>query len=408
MSKAAILNVGVNYHIKGGSDRYLFSLESLLRQHGHDVIPFATAAPQNLETKWSRFFPLPIDMANPSLMDLLRFIYSARARRSMKKILPESRPDVAHLHIYYGQLTASILSPLREMGVPIVQTLHEYKIVCPTYSLYDGKNICQACNGTHYWKAAIKRCNRNSFARSALVATESYVSRWLGSITDISQFIAVSDFLRDKVVELGVPSSKVTTVHNFIDCEGVDVATKPGEYLLYFGRLEETKGLMTLLDAIEPLRDIPLIIVGEGSLRARLTATIQARGMHHVQLLGFKTGAELEGLIRGCVCSITPSIWYETFGLTLLETFKYGRPVIASRLGGMTEVVENGRDGLLFESGNHRQLREHMLWMWNNRQQVVEMGSEGRTKAELKFGAENHYEKIKAVYRKSGVALSRL
>lgn len=398
-----ILNAGQNYRIVGGSDRYLLALEGVLKGHGHEVIPFAAVHPDNHVGKWNDWFPPSVDFSHPGPSDIARYLYSFPARKAIDSLIRERRPDVAHLHIYYGQLSTSILGPLRRAGIPIVQTLHEYKTVCPTYSLFANGGVCEACQGKHYWQAIAHRCNRGSLARSALSAAEAYVSRW-GGAQSLDHYIAVSDFLRDKVIALGMPAERVTTVHNFVDCRGTRPAEALGEYFLFFGRLEKIKGIFTLLEAAAPLRDIPLLIVGDGGERERISAWIEERGLSHIKMLGFKTGHDLEGLIRGSLCTISPSVCYETFGLTLVESFVHGRPVVASRIGGMTEVVADGEDGWLFPPGDALALRERLLWMMQNREAAREMGLQGRLKVEKRFDPESHYAKIMDVYRKVGVS----
>lgn len=398
-----MVNVGQNYHLRGGSDKYMFALESLLQQHGHEVIPFASHQADNADTPWSVYFPPEVDFQRPGPLDILRYIYSRPAGNAMRRLVREQNINIAHLHIYYGQLTASILSPLKQAGVPIVQTLHEYKTVCPTYSLYAQGAVCEACNGRDFWQAAVRRCNKGSLPRSVLSATEAYVSRSLGAVDKIDHFIAVSEFLKQKVISLGLPQEKVTTVHNFIDRTGIKPATSPGSYLLYFGRLERVKGIFTLLDAVTPLCDIPLLIVGDGKERKALKAVIEQRGLDHVKLLGFKRGQELVDLIQGSICTIAPSEWYETFGLNLVESFASGRPVIASAIGGMTEVVTDGDDGFLVQPGDVLELRERLLWMASHPNEALDMGHRGYIKIESQFSPEQHYEKIMAVYKKVGV-----
>lgn len=399
-----VLNVGQNYHVRGGSDRYLFALESLLQRYGHEVIPFATDQPANLATPWSAYFPPSVNFARPGPIDVIRYLYSRPAARAVGRLVARRRPDLAHLHIYYGQLTGSILRPLRAAGIPILQTLHEFKTVCPTYGLFAHGRLCESCQGRQFWRAMTHRCNRGSLVRSALSSAEAYVSRWLGAVDGVDHFIAVSDFLRDKVIELGLPAHKVTTVHNFVDCSGIDPVASPGRYLLFFGRLERIKGVHTLLDAVAPLSGIEVLLAGEGGERQALQAQIHRRGLAHVKLLGFKTGTELQELIRGSICTVAPSECYETFGLTLVESFAHGRPVVASRIGGMTEVVDDGETGFTVPPGDAEALRERLLWMVNNRDSALEMGRAARRAVERRFSPESHYEKIMAIYRGVGAA----
>lgn len=401
---STVLNVGQNYYINGGSDRYLFSLSGLLEAHGHEVIPFASNQSRNQATQWGKYFPPSINFEAPKAKDILRYIYSKPAAECLTELLKVVSPDIAHLHIYYGQLTAAILGPLKNAGIPIVQTLHEFKTVCPTYSLFAHGEICEACEGRYFWRAATQRCNRGSFMRSALSATEAYVSKWLGAVDKIDHFIAVSDFLRDKVISLGLPADKVTTVHNFMDCSGIEPADTPGKYFLFFGRLERIKGIYVLLEAVAAMKDIPVLIVGEGQEKNALQNAITQRGLHHVKLLGFKQGQELHDLIRGSLCTVSPSQWYETFGLTLIESFAQGRPVVASRIGGMTEVVTDGEDGFLVSPGDVSELQERLSWMATHPVIALEMGRQGRQKLENFFSPELHYQSILSVYRRIGVS----
>jgi len=399
--KLTVLNAGQNYHITGGSDRYQFALSDLLRRRGHEVVPFASKSQKNLPTEWEDYFPVGADFDRPKPSDLLRYIYSLQARNAVTRLLDNVRIDLAHLHIYYGKLTASILSPLWERGVPIVQTLHEYKLVCPVYTLVSHGRICEACGGRRFWHSVVRRCNRDSIARSALSAAESYVSRALGSLEKVGHFIAVSDFVRKKVVQLGLPPERVTTVHNFMDVSNITPNFYPGRYFLYFGRIEEIKGVFTLLEAASALKTVDLLIAGSGSAFSKLEARIRELGLSHVKLLGFKEGAELRDLIAGSICTIAPSEWYETFGLALLESFAHARPVIASRIGGMEEIVTDGEDGFFFPPGDVDALRDRLAWMAGHRQRAAEMGAQGRRKVETKFNEEVHYKQLLDVYGKA-------
>ncbi|RDH85839.1 MAG: glycosyltransferase family 1 protein [endosymbiont of Escarpia spicata] len=396
----SILSISQINFIRGGSDKYRFELNKLLSDNDYEIIPFSAQHPDNQASTWSRFFPQGVNFDDPSAADLLRYIYSRPAARAIDRLLQENRIDLAHLHIYYGQLTASILAPLKRRGIPIVQTLHEFKLVCPTYGLVTADGPCEACAGRHFWRAVQNRCNRGSLARSCLSAAESYVSRWFGARDKIDHFITVSDFQRRKLIDLGAPADRISTVHNFIDAELVQPNFEQGSYCLYFGRLEKSKGLWTLLRAAEQLPEVPLYIAGDGSEHEALKQHLSKPGMEHVHYVGFKQGDELSKLIRGSICTITVSECYETFGLALIESFAHGRPVVASRMGGMPEVVTEGEDGFLIEAGDHQALAEWMKWMSEHPSEAIEMGRKGRKKVIEQFSPQRHLAQIEAVYGK--------
>lgn len=388
-----------NYHfLRGGSERYFLDQKSLLEAHGHEVVTFSTRNVANERLSPGSRLVEAIDTEKPRASDIARFMYSRRNGRELRELVAEYAPRAAHLHIYYGQLTASILGALRKAGVPIVQTLHEYRLFCPVSTFHRDDNICDECVGNQFWRAAVNRCNRRSLARSMLSAAETYVSHFVGAERAIDRFIAVSDFQRLKLIDAGIPASKICTIHNFKDVSRITPAVGHGRHFLYFGRLERLKGLFTLLDAAADLPDVPLIIAGEGTARTALERVVSNRGLDHVSFVGFQSGDSLDELIRDSICTVLPSEWWETFGLTTLESFACGRPVVASRIGGIPEVITHGQDGLLVEPGSPEQLREQLEWMASHRDRAAEMGIEGRRTVERRFNPDIHYRKLLDVY----------
>ncbi|MBX9790327.1 MAG: glycosyltransferase family 4 protein [Pirellulales bacterium] len=399
MPSLRILNASQNYFIRGGSDRYFFTLTELLERHGHTVIPFSSRQPRNEPTAWQRYFPPGVSFDAPGPRDLARFVYSRAAADALTRLLADHPVDVAHLHIYYGQLTGSILPVLRAAGVPIVQTVHDFKVVCPVYSLLSHGEICEACRGHQFWRATVKRCNRGSLKRSLLSTVESYVTRALGAVDAVDRFIAVSDFQRDKLIELGVPADKLTTIRNFADTTGVEPVREPGEYLLYFGRIERLKGVIALVEAAARAREVPLLLVGRGEAEAEVRDLIIAHGLTNVQLLGFKQGAELKRLIRGAIATLIPSEGYDNCPLAVLESYTHAKPVLGTRMGGIPELIDNGRDGFLVSPGDIEALGERLAWFNAHRREAVELGLAGRDKIERRFNPEVHYEQVRDVYR---------
>ncbi len=395
-----ILNVGNHYHVQGGSDRVMLRLGELLEANGHSVVPFVSQHEDNRPSEWSDYFPPGVDTQDPSLEDAARFVYSTEARRQMARLFKNGGPfDLAHLHIYYGQLTASILKPLVAAGVPIVQTLHEFKLTCPVHSHLSQGEICEACAGHAFWRALPRRCNEGSLARSALSVLEASVSRALGDAHRIDYFIAVSDFLRDKMIEHNVAApDDITTVHNFVDPDHFDPSRQRGDHVLYFGRIAPEKGLRTLIDAAAHLTDLPVRIAGAGEQREALEAEVARRGLDHIQFVGFQNGEELWNLVRRSICTVLPSEWYESFGMTVLESFACGCPVVGADIGGIPELVDDSVDGRLFPSGDVEALREALVWMQTHRGEAVEMGRRGREKVEKRFSPEQHYRQVREVY----------
>ena len=393
-----ILQINNYGYIRGGSDRYFVELGKLLSTKGNDVIFFTSRDRRNIVDSLYAVKGFNIDA--PAVTDLCRFFYSIDAKNKLKKLIKDQMPDIAHLHIYYGQITPSILSVLKNNDIPIVQTLHEYKLFCPVSLFVREGNICEKCANGSYWNVVRYRCNRGSLMRSIVSGVEAYFSALLGVKKAIDHFIAVSNFLRTKVINHGIPSDKITTVYNFVPDDMFSDNNQPGGYFLYYGRIEKIKGIETLIKAVEPLRQFNLYIVGRGEALEVYERVVKERRLDNVKFLGFKSGDELKKIIAGALCVIVPSECYETFGLTVVESFAQCKPVIASNMGGLPELVTDGVDGFIFEPGNVEQLREKMYWMATHNKEAVEMGRNGYKKARERFSSERHYEEIMMVYQK--------
>ena len=384
----------------GGSDRYFFELSALLTRNGHDVVPFCAADDRNEPSDYAKYFPAAVDPRNPRASDALRFVYSGAARRAIRRLLADTQPDVAHLHIYYGRLTASILKPLRQASIPIVQTLHEYKLLCPVYTCMRHGEICEDCHGSSFWKALAHRCNRGSLVRSAASMVESYASQALGATDGIDHFIGVSRFMTEKMRGIGIAADRITTIHNFVDTSQFEAASERGRYVLYFGRLEATKGLFTLIEALRHRPDLRCIIAGTGPARAELEQRAESAGLKHVEFPGFVSGSALHDLIRGSVCTVLPSEWYENCPMSVLESMALGRPVIGTRIGGIPELIDHDNDGLLVEPGDADALAAALAQLADEPAAAASMGAAGRAKVATQFSPEVHYRQIESVYRR--------
>ncbi len=376
----------------------MINLGALLESKGHKVIPFAPHNQKNLANSYESTLPPEVNFQKPGPLDIARYIYSRPAAQSIGRILSENSVNIAHLHIYYGQLSASILGPLTKARIPIVQTLHEYKLLCPVYSFVSHGKICEKCEGKYFWKALSHRCNRGSFVRSALSAVESYVSKYLGAVDKISHFIAPSEFMRTICIRMGVPKDKITTISNFMDVSSFSLAQKQGHSFLYVGRLSSEKGIMTLLRASQKIKDVPLIIVGDGVMRPMIEDYVRRHDLNHVRLVGFKSLTEIADLTHQAICSIVPSEWYENYPYSVMESQAFGCPVVGSKIGGIPEMISHGDDGWLFEAGNHEDLYVRLRWMADHREQALRMGRAARLKVERTANDQRHYDSIVSLY----------
>ncbi len=368
----------------------------LLESSGHEVVRFCAKHEDSLPTRWSHWFPEAADFDSPGGGDLLRYLSNPAAARALSNLLDKHPVDVAHLHIYYGKLTTSILRPLVKRGIPIVHTCHEYRMLSPNYALtHNGRVDLMAVGPGNAWRAVTQRFNRGSISRSLLATLEWYQGRRAGSLKHMDRLIAISDFQGRLLAEHGVPAAKVRHIDNFTPMPTAPPTQGRGEHVLYFGRLDPVKGLGTLLDAAERLPKLRFLIAGEGEGRSMITD----RGLPNVRTLGFQSGDTLDKLIRQSICTVLPAEWYEPFGLTVIETMLRGRPAVASRIGALPELIEHGKTGLLHEPGDAEGLAKCLAILSREPKSADALGWRGYERARKRFSPERHLRKLSGLYK---------
>lgn len=402
------MQVNKFWRVRGGSERYIFELSRMLTDRGHEIIPFAMEDPANQPSRYSTLFVSPVELSDPYRMPLWKRIGTAKrilhSRESASRIAilsDLSEPDVAHLHNIYHHLSPSILKPLVERGIGVVMTIHDYKLLCPALRYYNDGQVCEKCHPLHYASCVSGRCVQGSRAASALCALEMFVHDATKAYTGrIDRFIAPSRFVAGKLLERGLPSEQVAVIPNFVDPErwtpGED---GDGSYVLFSGRLSHEKGVETLVRAMAGLPEIPLKIVGSGMLETSARQLARELGATNIEFTGFKSEKEVRRLVQESRFICTPSEWYENAPMSVLEAFACGKPAVASRIGGIPEMVREGETGLLAEAGDAGDLRDAISRLWEQPELVREMGGNARTLVETDYSPATHYDKIISTYQ---------
>jgi glycosyltransferase involved in cell wall biosynthesis len=399
------------YYLRGGSERVLLEEMRMLKEAGHSVAAFSRANAQNEPSLYDRYFPPDMDTESlgvslRTLKTVKELVYSGAAKKGLMQVIEEFKPDIAHAHNIYGRLSLSVLDVLKEKGVPTVLTLHDYKLLCPSYLMLNHGAVCERCKGGKFRNAFHAKCHKNSYPASAVYAFESWFNHRFGKYRSVKIFISPSRFLRNKVIEFGWDSKQIAVIPNFIDSNKIRQPAAPGQYLLYLGRLSHEKGVRTLLTAYYPFlalhkianMNVPLMIVGDGPIRNDLENAFGA-DKENARFTGYLSGKPLYDALAGAKAVVVPSECYENAPLSLIEAFAHGKPVIGARIGGIPEMIDDGVNGLLFESGDVDDLKtklEHFLNLSDD--DVMKMGEAARKKAELEYSPKVHYEKLMAVY----------
>jgi glycosyltransferase involved in cell wall biosynthesis len=299
------------------------------------------------------------------------------------------------------QISPSILPVLRKYRVPIVQTVHQYKLVCPNYRMYIERNdqICEKCLGGRFYHAVLEKCHKDAFLPSFLVSLESYLHHWLGVYDHISLFHAPSAFIEQKLVQGGIGARRVRQLFYAINVADYKPCYEPDDYFVYFGRLSSEKGLFTLLTAMNKIGTCWLKIVGEGPLRHDLENFTRQKKLAHVEFAGLKNGEELKHFVANAKFVVVPSEWYENSPLVIYEAFALGKPVIGAAIGGISELVSENKDGLLFRAGDAEDLARKIQYFLDHPEILKPFGQAARRKAEQEFDAEVHYAQMMGIYQ---------
>jgi glycosyltransferase involved in cell wall biosynthesis len=392
-----VLQVNKYHFVKGGADKYYLDIAASLRRHGFRVHCLAMQHERNEQASPDDAFVSESDYhaaagIGRKLKLASRVIYNRESAATARQLVERRRPDVAHLHNVYHQLSPSVVSALSRSKVPMVQTLHDYKLVCPGYTLRTGGEVCERCRGGRYYEAVRNRCVMNSTSASLLAATEAYIHGALGTYGRIARFLCPSRFMMDKVASFGIPREKLVHLPYFLPVEAYQPASEaPENICLYAGRLSPEKGVATLIEAMAR-------VAGEGPLRPQLEELAQRRCPGRVRFLGYLSGEEFHDRIRRAAFSVVPSEWYENYPLAILECFALGRPVVGARIGGIPEMVIDGHTGRLHESGNAASLAEALQWMMSGEADLRAMGANARRFIETEHSEDQHIARLSSIY----------
>ena len=388
-----------------GTEAYMFGVMELMRSKGHTVALFSMADSRGEATPYDHHFVPHKDFKNQKgLFHKARLatqaIYSLDARRKIRGIIAEFRPDIAHVRNIYHHLSPSILWELKTQKVPVLYHVNDFKVLCPNYNLVSRGQACEACKGEEYWHMLKEKCYPGLAARMTLVA-EAYVHDRLGTYREcVNCFLAPSRFVRDKFVEHGWDPAKFEVLQHFQSIRQLSERNAENAPLLYFGRLSKEKGVADLLHAMQQLPHLPLIVAGDGPERGELEQLRVKLGLANVKFVGHVKGEELDCAIATSRFTVLPSHAYETFGKTILESYAHGRTVVASDLGSRRELIHEGKTGLLYRTGDVPQLVAALAFLSSRPKLASKMGLAGRDMLQRDYTPEAHYAALINLYER--------
>ncbi len=365
-----ILMINKFLHPNGGSETYIFKLGTYLRSLGHAVEFFGMDHPDRIVGNRVDSYTSNMDFHGGSTLEKLTYplktIYSSEARRKLRRVLEDFQPDVCHLNNFNYQLTPSVILEIRAWEkscghrCKIIYTAHDGQLVCPNHMMKNPGTgqVCEKCLGGNFLNCTRGRCIHGSLAKSLVGTMEAIFWKLQGVYKQLDLIICCSHFMKSKLDTNPVFASKTVAIHNFVDRIPWKHTAKK-DYVLYFGRYSQEKGVATLIRAAKELPHIPFVFAGSGPLEEQL------QGIDNIQNVGFVSGEILENLIRQARFTVIPSEWYENCPFSVMESLMYGTPVLGADIGGIPELIRPGVDGELFESGNKDDLKRMIEALWN-------------------------------------------
>lgn len=394
-----------NNHLyrRGGCERVMFDEAASVMARGHETLFFGHRHADAEGFPFASLFPERVDYTSVrgfgKVRAAARIVYNAGAGRRVAELLRAAKPDLMHCHNIYAGLTPAILDAAAANGVPTVLTLHDYKLACPSYLLLRRGKACDACVGRSFLNCLARRCHKESWIASAVTTFESTFNERTGKWSRAHLYVCPSRFLRSVMLRHGLPEEKLRHVPNGIDLEQWPAGSDGEGYALYVGRLSPEKDVETLVRASIGVQ-LPVRVVGEGPDAERLETLASALGAD-VRFEGQKSAAELQALLRGAAFLVVPSVASENAPMTIIEAMASGKPVIATRIGGIPELVEDGVTGLLVPPGGVEQLREAMRGLAAAATRRREMGRAARARAEAEFSLRVHADRLLALYEEA-------
>ncbi|MGA8489215.1 MAG: glycosyltransferase [Terriglobales bacterium] len=384
-----ILLVYNNYQDPGGEEVVFGKERHLLEEGGHEVFEYRR---HNNEIK---------NYSTLKRLSLIgRTVWASDSYRDFTALLQEKKPDVVHVHNTFPLISPSIFWACRSEGVPIVHTLHNYRLLCPGANFFRSGKPCEDCSHGHYWQGVLHGCYRHSRIETAPVALMLAVHHAGKTWTRmVDRYIALSEFSRSRFVNAGFPADRIVIKPNFVDPDP-GKRTGDGSYALFIGRVSQEKGAETLLRAWRQVpQTYPLRIIGDGPSRAELESQVAAEGRSNIRFMGRLPHDQVIKAIKDARFVIFPSELYETFGLGIVEAFACGVPVLASRLGSMQEIVEHGRSGLLFQPGDANDLARVVGEAWEHPEYMRRLGEHARKEYETKYTAAENHRQLVEIYQ---------
>lgn len=397
-----ILQINKFFSVQGGADTVFFETIKGLRARGHTVAEFSMRRPGNMPSDYEKYFASPVSLRAGTLAErsraARRIFSSSEVASKLTQLVKDVRPDVAHIHNSYRELSASVFLTLKKLGVPIVHTVHDMFPMCPNHSFILGETLAEARLNRPY-KCLANKCINDSWAQSLVGALEAYYYRARGIWKSVDRFIAPSEFMRNKLIEYGFPAEKIRKIM-YPSSSAPAIPPPLGNKIVYLSRLHVERGIRVFMRAVKDLRQYQVVVAGGGPEELWVDRFIKDNNLTHVERRGWVSGALKEAALSEARVAVAPAIFYDLCSLTVLEALARGRLVVASNRGGNPELVINGKTGWLARPEDPADLARAILEAMEAPQRVVEyLAASGRDLVAKNHDLGQYLAKVEAVYK---------
>ncbi|MFT3680267.1 MAG: glycosyltransferase family 4 protein [Ferruginibacter sp.] len=413
--KLKIILVNYRFFVSGGPERYMFNIIDLLQKKGHEVIPFSIKSKHNSPTEYEKYFLDPVgkgdevyfsDQEKSNVKTILqsfsRMYYSTEAKKKLSKLIEDVQPDLLYVLYYQNKISASIFDTAKQYNLPVVHRISDFGQICANALFFRPaeKDVCERCMHGTKWNAVANKCVYNSYIYSALKAGSMAVAEHILHVKKkIDAFVVPSAFTLKKLAEYGFPKEKLNHVPTFFNINNYaagNISYQP--YALYIGRIEEEKGIRTMVNAfINTGFSLKIIGFSTNGLDEELKKYLEDK-QHNIEFLGKKNFSEITPYLSSCAFTIVPSECYDNFPNTVLESYAFKKAVLATNLGSLTDIVEDGKSGFLFETKNHQALQQKAAMLFKNEALCRELGENGYGKILNEYSEEAHYKKLETIF----------
>lgn len=404
-----IVLVNYRYFISGGPERYMFNIKEVFESQGHVVIPFSIKHNLNVASEYEPYFLDQIGTGNEiyfneykrnNFKDIIhligRLFYSFEAKRKFSKLIQDTKPDIIYILYFENKISPSIIDAAKKNNIPVVLRISDFAMICAAniFYLYKRQEICEKCLKKSKYHLVINKCSHNSFLNSTL----KYLSYILHDVLQIEKkidaYVIPSNFTKSKYIEYGIPEKKIFHIPTFFNFKNDQYSIDYGDFALYVGRIVPEKGIMTLVDAfIDTDYQLKIIGFSMSDYEESIIKYLSGR-KHNISFLGKMNFNEIEPYLQECCFTILPSACYDNFPNAILESFAFKKPVIATDIGSLKELVENEKTGLLFKYLDSKDLQNKAAKLFSDKDRAKQMGENGFNKLKIEFSKEKHIESL--------------